>query len=162
MRMRMIAILCATLAVLGCDDDNNRSHRARLTNTGVFSPTLSVGTQIFPQTLPFTALNTIACPLAPAFTTSFDLIFATSPQLNVFMDRVTLRLIDGSSLGPSITFPRPLLNSMFGSTLIVSNRAFPFQPNFGCGLTLPRGIAADVFLIDAFGGTRNVTVNARF
>jgi hypothetical protein len=156
--MRMIAILCATLALFACDD----GHRARLSNRGVFSPTLSLGTQIFPQTLPFTPLNTFACPLAPAFTTSFDLIFATSPQLNVFMDRVTLRLIDGSSVGPSITFPRPLLNSMFGSTLIVGNRAFPFQPNFGCGLTRPRSIAADVFLIDAFGGTRTVTVNANF
>jgi hypothetical protein len=155
--MRTITILCATLALCGCDDGN----RTRLFNRGEFSPTVSLGTQIFPQTLPFIPLNTV-CPLAPAFSTSFDLIFATSPQVNVFMDRVTLHLIDGSNVGPSITFPRPLLNSMFGSTLIVSNRAFAFQPNFGCGLTLPRSIAADVFLIDAFGATRNVTVRANF
>jgi hypothetical protein len=155
--MRMITVLCAALALGACDD----GHRAMLSNTGAFSPTLSLSTQIFPQTLPFTPLSTF-CPLAPAFSTSFDLIFAGSPQLNVFMDRVTLRLIDGSSVGSSITFPRPLLNSMFGSTLIASNRAFAFQPNFGCGLTLPRSIAADVFLIDASGTTRTVTVNARF
>ena len=160
--MRMVTILCATLALLACDDANNRSHTAMLSNTGLFSPTLTLGTQIFPQTLPFSPITTIGCPLAPAFTTSFDLIFAASPQVNLFMDRVTLRLIDGTSMGSSITFPRPALNAMFGSTLIVSNRAFAFRPNFGCGPRLPRSIAADVFLIDGFGATRNVTVNANF
>jgi hypothetical protein len=158
----MIAILCATLALLACDDAQKTRQTGMFSNMGLFAPTLAVGTQISPQRLPFTALTTIACPLAPAFTTGFELIFATSPQVNVFMDRVTLRLIDGSSVGPSITFPRPLLNEMFGSTLIVSNRAFAFRPNFGCGLRLPRSIAADVVLMDGAGSTRNVTVSAGF
>ena len=158
--MRMITIVCATLALLACDDAKNRT--VMFSNTGLFSPTLAVSPQIFPQRLPFTTLTTIGCPLAPAFTTSFDLIFATSPGVNVFMDRVTLRLIDGSSLGSSITFPRPALNDMFGSTLIVNNRAFAFRPNFGCGLTLPRSIAADVFLVDGAGAARSMTVSAGF
>jgi hypothetical protein len=161
--MRMLTIVCATLALLACDDAKNRSQTAMLSSTGLFSPTLAVGTQISPQTLPLTAIPTIACPLAPAFTTSFELIFATLPQVNVFMDSVTLRLLDGSSVGgPSITFPRPALNAMFGSTLIVTNRAFPFQPNFGCGLIVPGSIVVDVVLIDGFGATRNVTARANF
>lgn len=156
--MKTIIILCATLTLLACDSNKP----AMLSGGEVFAPTLSVDTQIFPQLLPFTPITTIACPLFPAFTTSFDLIFATSPGVNTFMDRVTLRLNDGTSVGSSITFPRPALNGMFGSTLIVSNRAFAFRPDFGCGLTLARSILADVVLVDGVGATRSVTVGASF
>jgi hypothetical protein len=154
----ILCILCATLTLLACDDNK----AAILRGSEVFVPTAVIDTQIFPQFLPFTPITTIACPLFPAFTTDFDLIFATSVRNNTFMDRVTLSLIDGTHVGSSITFPRSKLDGMFGSTLIVSNRAFAFRPDFGCGVALPQSIRADVVLVDGGGATRNVTAGASF
>jgi hypothetical protein len=50
---------------------------------------------------------------------------------------------------------------MFGPTLVIGTGAFSFAPDFGCLVTRPQAIAADVVLIDGTGGTRNMTVSAR-
>jgi hypothetical protein len=83
--------------------------------------------------------------------------------VNLFVDRVTVRLIDGTNLGgPAITFPRPELNQMFGSTQVIGTRAFAFQPLFGCLRTRPLSIAADVAVVDSTGATQIVSANAAF
>src|SRR5215208_4543298 len=69
--------------------------------------------------------------VAPAFVNSSTSVCAggsvthpvtlsvTAGQNDLFLDGVTLRLIDGSSVGgPSVTFPRSGLDAQFGSTLI--------------------------------------------
>jgi hypothetical protein len=155
--MRMIAIVVAALVVVACENTTSGS-RADIG----FSPTAAIAAQISPQTLPF-AVFTSACAVGPVFTTGFDLVIVQTRPVNVFMDRVTLHLLDGTNLGgPSITFPRSQLNAMFGSTLVVGTRAFPFRPQFACGLRRPGSIAADVLLIDAEGSGRSVSVNAAF
>jgi hypothetical protein len=153
--MRVIAILVAALAVAACDDVISR----RGTSIA-FSPTPEIAAQFSPQVLPF-ALVTSSCAVGPVFTTGFNLvIFQERPS---FLDQVTVHLLDGTSVGgPAITFPRSQLNGMFGSTLVVSSRAFPFRPQFACGLGRPRSIRADVVLIDANGSSRNVSVSAAF
>jgi len=153
--MRVIAILVAALAVTACDDVISR----RGTSIA-FSPTPEIAAQFSPQVLPF-ALVTSACAVSPVFTTGFNLvIFQERPS---FLDQVTLHLLDGTNVGgPSITFPRSQLTGMFGSTLVVSSRAFSFRPQFACGLRHPRSLVADVVLIDGDGSRRNVSVSAAF
>jgi hypothetical protein len=155
--MRVIAIVVAVLAVAACDDANN----SRATSIA-FSPTPELGAQFSPQVLPF-ALVTSSCAVGPVFTTGFNLLIVQTRPGNSFLDQVTFHLLDGTNLGgPSITFPRAELTSMFGSTLVVSSRAFAFRPQFVCGLGRPRSLVADVFLIDGNGSGRHVSVNAAF
>jgi hypothetical protein len=155
--MKMIAIVVAAVAVAACENTSSGRHAA----IG-FSPTLAIGAQFSPQTLPI-ALVTTTCALSPVFAPGFDLVIVHTGPANVFMDRVTLHLLDGTNVGgPSLTFPRSQLNTMFGTTLVVSTRAFGFRPQFGCGPRRPRGIVADVVLIDAEGSSRSVSVNAAF
>ena len=59
-----------------------------------------------------------------------------------------------------VTVPKPGLDQMFGSTLVVGSRAFAFQPVFGCGVIQARSMTADVVLVDSTGTARNVTVGA--
>jgi hypothetical protein len=154
--MRMIAIVVAALFTVACE--NTSSGR----RTGIeFSPTSLIAAEFWPQTLPFSNITT-ACAVGSAFTTGFDLVIVPTSAARIFMDRVTLHLIDGSNLGTSITFPRPQLDAMFGSTLVAGRRAFPFRPQFGCGPWRPRSIAADVLLLESDGRSRSVRVDAPF
>jgi hypothetical protein len=153
--MRVMALVVAVLAVAACDDVKS----GRGTSI-VFSPTVEIAAQFSPQVLPF-AVVTSSCAVSPVFTTGFNLvIFQERPS---FLDQVTLHLLDGTNLGgPSVTFPRSELNGMFGSTRVVSSRAFAFRPQFACGLGRPRSLVADVVLIDGDGSRRNVSVSAAF
>ena len=155
--MRMIAIVVVALVAVACENTTS----GRRADIG-FSPTAAIAAQILPQTLPFATVTT-ACAVGPVFTTAFDLVIAQTRAVNVFVDRVTLHLLDGSNVGgPSITFPRSQLTAMFGSTLLAGTRAFSFQPQFACGLRGPGSIAADVLLMDAEGNVQSVSVNAVF
>jgi hypothetical protein len=155
--MRMIAIVVAALVAVACENTTSGSRA----NIG-FSPTAAIAAQILPQTLPFAAVTT-ACAVGPVFTTGFDLVIAQTGAVNVFVDRVTLHLLDGSNVGgPSITFPRSQLTAMFGSTLLAGTQVFSFQPQFACLLRRPGSITADVLLMDAEGNVQSVSVNAAF
>jgi hypothetical protein len=155
--MRMIAIVVAALVAVACENTTSGSRA----NIG-FSPTAAIAAQILPQTLPFAAVTT-ACAVGPVFTTGFDLVIAQTGAVNVFVDRVTLHLLDGSNVGgPSITFPRSQLTAMFGSTLLAGTRVFSFLPQFACLLRRPGSITADVLLMDAEGNVQSVSVNAVF
>jgi hypothetical protein len=79
------------------------------------------------------------------------------------MDSVTLRLINGETVGgPTITFPTPDLNRMFGPTVVVGRRAFTFRPQFGCQVGRPQSIAVDVVLSDGKGNSQLVARKATF
>jgi hypothetical protein len=152
--VKMITVLFATLALASCD-------RAVGGPSGItFSATPSIGVVISPQVVPIAQVTTVACAMVPTFTTNFNLVI-TASAVNVSVDSVTFRLLDGSGLGgPMITVPKPGLDQMFGSTLVVGSRAFAFQPVFGCGVIQARSIAAEVVLVDSTGTARNVTVSA--
>jgi hypothetical protein len=90
-------------------------------------------------------------------------LFVTASQSNVFVDTVTLHLIDGSNLsGESITFPRAGLDAQFCSTFIRfgNSRSFLLNPVFACPARLPRAIAADVVLADEAGRRLSVSTTA--
>jgi hypothetical protein len=162
--MRAITILCAAIALSACDSVNGTGRYSQL-STSLVAPTPLLSARISPQRLPIFPTTAIGCPFAPAFTTAFDLFIIPSSTLDLILDRVTLRLVDGSSVGnPPLTYPKPGLQSIFGSTLVRAgiNRIFAFQPQFGCGLFIPRSIAADVTLVDAAGNSQMLTVTAPF
>src|SRR5207245_10023953 len=100
-------------------------------------PSAAFAANISPQILPLT-FSPFGCPLGRTFSTAFDLVIAPIGTGTFFMDRVDLRLIDGSSLGTSpITVDRGVLNSMYGSTQIIGRRVFTIQPQFACTALLP-------------------------
>ena len=87
-------------------------------------------------------------------------LFVTASQGNLFVDTVTVHLVDGSNLsGESITFPRAGLDAQFGSTFIRggNSRSFLFHPAFVCPALLPRAIVADVVLADEAGRRHSVS-----
>jgi hypothetical protein len=165
MRRALWLVLCATLTLAACDDSSsNGPHLIASSGTGLISSTPTVTARVAPQTLPIVTVPTTAsCAFVPGFATAFDLIFVSVPDTAFFVDRVTFRLNDGSSVGgPSLTFPRRELDSMFGSTLITGSRAFPFHPVFGCGLPNVRTLFIDVTLVNRGGSVREVTATAKF
>jgi len=96
---------------------------------------------------------------APALLPNVTLV-VTAQRSNVFVDTVTIHMVDGSNIGgQSITFPRAGLDSLFGTTLVRagSNRSFILNPSFACGSLLPRGLQADVTMIDASGARQTTS-----
>jgi hypothetical protein len=160
--MRPILLLTAMVLFAGCQNSSS----GKFSSTMAFAPTPNFGSQVlFPSTLPIIVIPGNACPGTQeiAVATSFDIVVIPSSQSDVFMDSVTLRLIDGESVGgPSITFPTPDLNRMFGPTVVVARRAFTFRPQFGCQTGRPRSIAVDVVLSDGKGNSQVVVGNAAF
>jgi hypothetical protein len=87
-------------------------------------------------------------------------LFVTASQSSLFVDTVTIHLVDGSNLsGESITFPRAGLDAQFGSTFIPfgNRRSFLFRPAFVCPTLPARAIVADVVLADEAGRRHSVS-----
>jgi hypothetical protein len=160
--MRTTLLLSAMVLFAGCYNSPAGKYSSNLT----FAPTPTFDSQIvFPSTLPVIVIPGNACQTAQeiAVATSFDIVVIPSRQTDVFMDSVTLRLINGESVGgPSVTFPTPDLTRMFGPTVVVGRRAFTFRPQFGCQVGRPRSISVDVVLSDGKGRSQSVTGSAAF
>jgi hypothetical protein len=108
----------------------------------VFQPDTIATVFIAPEAL---VVSTQACSAAASFSAPFTLVITPVRAINASVDSATFTLIDGSSLGgPSVTFPRPQLTQMFGTTVIGNRRTFDFAPTFRCPATWPRTIAADI------------------
>ena len=154
--MRAMTLLLMTLTLASCGD----AQKGTFSSTVSFLPSPLIGLQIVPQSLPVATVST-TCALGQSFAIPFTLVIVSPSQFDLSMDRVTFHLIDGTNIGgPAVTFPRPGLNSMFGSTLVSGTNSFSFSPDFGCVGTHPLAIAADVVLTDRAGGTRNLSARA--
>src|ERR1700687_1302380 len=154
--MRAMTLLLITLTLASCED----AQKGKFSSTASFLPSPLIGLQIVPQALPVATVS-MTCPLGQLFAIPFTLVIVSPGQFDLAMDRVTFHLIDGTNIGsPAVTFPRPGLNNMFGSTLVIGTSAFRFAPDFGCVVAHPRAIAAEVVLIDRAGGTRNLMASA--
>src|SRR5713226_553812 len=150
-KMRAMTMLLMALTLASCEDTRG----GKFSYTESFMPTPPIGLQIFPQLLPVPTVSTAACALGQSFTIPFTLVIVSPSQFDLSMDRVTFHLIDGTNIGsPAVTFPRPGLDNMFGSTLVIGTSSFTFTPDFGCVVTQPQSIAADVVLIDRTGSSR--------
>ena len=157
MRIMLAALVAVGAALLttSCSDPGGKGKV-----TGVVTPTATIGAQIAPQAISLDGFSTLNCPIG-IFSTRFDLLISASASSRAFVDSVTVRLADGSNLGgPSVTFARPDLDRLFGSTLIVGTATFPLQPQFECLLSRPSGLVADIIIIDANGNPQQVTATA--
>ena len=89
-------------------------------------------------------------------------LIVTTSSINVFVDDVTVRMIDGTNLGgPMVTFGRPELNAQFGDTLVRAgtSRRFGFRSAFGCSR---RGFVIGeltAFIVDTRGTRRRLTTS---
>jgi hypothetical protein len=158
--MRAMTLLLMTLTLASC----RNGQKGTFSETASFMPTPPIGLQIVPQGLPVPTVPTVStasCQLGQSFAIPFTLVIVSPSQFDLSMDSATFHLLDGTNIGtPPVTFPRPGLNSMFGSTLVIGTGAFSFTLDFGCVVTQPQAIAADVVLIDRTGGTRSLTARA--
>jgi hypothetical protein len=156
--MRLVGLLGVTFTLASCADTGPSGGTTLST---LVSPTRTVSAQISPQSLPLANAVTLGCPLAP--TIRFDLIILPSQLAPVSVESVTVRLIDGTTLGgPMLTFPRADLNRLFGSTLVLARRVFTFSAQFGCAPRLPRSMVVDVVVADGNGATQTLTADASF
>ncbi len=102
----------------------------------------------------------LPCIVPDSTSVAFDLAISTSRTVD--LNRVTLRLGDGSTVGgASVTFPAPLLTERFQTTMVPAGatRVLTFNPPFGCALLPSSFVFADIFLTDSFGSSRLVTVS---
>jgi hypothetical protein len=166
-RFALVAFVFAVSTIVAaCANDN----RTRLVVGGsVLQPTapfvggFSVFSLIQPQFLSSQFVGPFGCPLLPPRSTSFE-ILVQQTNVDLFMNQVTLRFIDGSGVGGSpITFPRPDLNRMFGQTFVRANsfRSFPFTQRFGCFPVAPTVLAADLQFVDANGASHATSLTAQ-
>ena len=143
------AIVSCSLATLACDGSPFPSSPAPS------RPVVSVGV-VTPAAV---SATTFVCQSA-AFGVRDVTVFISAARANLFLDRVTLQLGDGSNIsGQSITFPRAGLDAQFGSTLVRlgGSRSFALQPGFGCRSQLPRQIRADIVVVDEAGQRQSLT-----
>lgn len=87
----------------------------------------------------------------------------TARQSNVFLDQVTIHLLDGTNVGASlVSFSRSGLEATFGNTLIRSGatRTFGLRPSFDCFFRQNRLLQADIFIVDPNGIRRSMIATA--
>jgi hypothetical protein len=155
MRATKSAFVCFVVVLLaGCDASS--SHPNTSGDIG-FRP--SAAAQLQMTVAGPLGVTSSACIPGNSFTPSLTLVITPQPSFNASIDSVTFHLIDGSAGGgSSITFPRPQLTQLFGTTVIVGTRSFPFVPPFVCPQVSLRAIDADVLLDDGRQLTASVTL----
>ena len=142
-----------------CDLDPDPASVALSTGPSSFR----AGANFLPTPILLTPFADARCGFGSAFATSFRLV-VTAGRSDLRMDRLTLQLLDGTSLGgPSVTIPSlefarqpPSLFIRAGTT-----REFALQPRFGCFAGRPRSIRGDLFVFDGFGLAQTIVLESR-
>jgi len=163
-RVRVAALaLVAAVAVAACDDNKTRVVVAgSVLQPSVVPFAARFAPAIQPQVLIRQSVVGFGCPVVPPFSASFQII-VEQPPVQVIMNQVKIRFIDGSSIGGSpITFPSADLNRMFGNTIVRlgSSRSFPFTQRFGCFPVSPKVMSVSVTLADDTGASTESTMTA--
>jgi hypothetical protein len=133
------------------------------TGGGVSAPSAAFTTTLVPSVIPLQPLPLPSCPLRAPFASQFSLVIAPG-SADLFLHEIGFQFADRFGHGSFLFFSNSDLTTRFGSTLIVggSNRVFPFQTRFGCGLSrAPESVAISLFLRDHRGGTHRRTLSAR-
>ena len=143
--------IVAALAASACD-------RTTTPSVGIASaPLVTVFTTLGAGPLVVTPTLVQGCAVV---TTDLTLVVASTAR-NVFLDHVTIHLIDGTNVGgPMVTFPKAGLESQFGATIVPGggSRSFLFTPSFNCGPVGARSIQTDVVVSDGLGAQQSATV----
>ncbi len=143
------ALAAAIAATAACDD--NGSHRGTFTGGLVSSPSATFAVTVAPIAMPLIPSPTFLCPLTQPFSTTFDLIVV--PARDVVIDGLTLAIIDALGARTTTLFTGTRLATLLGTTTILSGvqRSFVLQPQFGCGLAIPRSVSVQVGMVDGLG-----------
>jgi hypothetical protein len=159
-RAAVLVPILLTLASAGCDTQ----FRARVAGVSLAEPTFLLPVVRFlPQTVIPLPIAGFGCPIVQPFSASFDLVVDGHGSTDVVLVQVTFRFFDGSSFGQSpLIFTGSDLTGRFGQMTIPANttRAFHFTPQFGCGVSRPHTLAADVILVDPGGTRHNMSLSA--
>jgi hypothetical protein len=142
-------LLMGALAIAACDRPNRT-----FSGVQVIGPTPTLAGAIVPQPLVLSPVAGARCPFLTPFTTAFDLVIDHHGGTDLFIQQVTIRLLDGSNVGGSpLLMSSADLAARLGSTRVRpgQTRRFGFTPQFGCSAFRPRSLRADVVLRDAAG-----------
>jgi len=142
-------LAAAIAATAACDD--NGSRRGTFTGGLVSSPSATFAVTVAPISMPLIPSPTFLCPLTQPFSTTFDLVVV--PARDVVIDGLTLSFIDGLGVRSSSLFTGSRLATLLGTTTLLGGvqRSFVLQPQFGCGLAIPRSVNVQVGMIDVLG-----------
>ena len=154
-RLALASILLAagSLLVAACDDSSDVPATPGAPTNAAF-----VG-RLDSLTVSTTARVFGCAPLSPFGSVH---VAVTATSANLFVDRITIQMIDGTHLGgPMVTFPRPQLTSMFGTTVLVPGRAsvFALQPAFGCPVFASGALRTQALVVNDRGGGMWVTAS---
>jgi hypothetical protein len=161
-RRQMIACVVCVLSVTAsaCDES------AEVTPLPSSSSMITASITEVPSQLPveapaFVNFGCLATSLAYAprpLTRRFDVVITALTPVDV--DSVTIQMLDGTSLGPTMTFPRPKLTERFGDTLVAAGmtRRFGFDMQFPCG-TSANYVSAGIAVRYPGGGTQVLTAS---
>ena len=148
------AVILLGLVTAGCDDAGPATlvSHASFTTTAIVSPTPIV----------LSPIVNVPCAAGTGFDSSFHLVVTAGIQ-PLTLDSVTIHMIDGTNLGPSITIPRPQLAPPVGTTLIAAGatRDFLLRPSFGCIVNTPQSFRATAILVDTRGSAQTLVMNGR-
>jgi len=142
-------LLMGALAIAACDRQNRSFSRDQ-----VIGPTAALAGAIVPQPLVLSPVAGARCPFLTPFTTAFDLVIDHQGGTDLFIEQVTIHLLDGSNVGGSpLLMSSADLAARLGSTRVRSGQTsrFGFTAQFGCTAFLARSLRADVVLRDAAG-----------
>jgi hypothetical protein len=156
MLSRTVLAIASVLALTACDVGG----KGHVTGVITPSPLDDLVATLTPSA--FVQIPAVGLPCIVPDTTSLAFNLAITTSRTVDLNRVTLRVGDGSSLGgASVTFPTPLLTERFQTTVIPggTTRVLTFNPPFGCAVLPSSLIFADIFLTDSFGVARTLTVS---
>jgi hypothetical protein len=146
------AAILLGLATAGCDDAGPATlvSHASFTTTAIVSPSPIV----------LAPIVNVPCAAGVGFDSSFHLV-VTAGTHALTLDSVTIHMIDGTNLGPSITIPRPELAPPVGTTLIPAGatRDFLLRPSFGCVVNTPQSFRATAVLLDTRGSRQTLAVS---
>ena len=145
------AAILLGLATAGCDD----AGPATLVSHASFATTAIVS----PSPIVLAPIINTPCAVGNRFDSSFHLVVTAGTQA-LTLDSVTIHMIDGTNLGPSITIPRPELAPPVGTTLIPAGatRDFLIHPSFGCIVNTPQSFRATAVLVDTRGSKQTLAV----
>ena len=155
----LVLFVAAAIACASCGD----SVGARIGGSSLTSPDPAssvIDVRLSPERFTLTPFGLASCAFGREFGTTFDLIASSGFSAN--LDRVTLHLLDGTNVGPSILLPSPVLSGMFSSTTVFGTRTFRFSPRFGCLATPPRFLLVELLFREVSGRTRPFTLRASF
>jgi len=140
--MSFASLVIAALALAACDRGNRHVTRVELTD-----PSPVFAGVITPQPLPLAPVAGGVCPFLTPLTTAFDIAIDLHGSEDFFLEQVTIRLIDGSSVGGSpVLMSSADLAARLASTRVRRGTTshFRFTPMFGCHGFRPRSLSTDL------------------